>query len=228
MKKRTLVSWSSGKDSAWALHVLRRQAELDVVGLFCTFNKAFERVSMHGVRVELVRQQARSTGLPLELIPIPHPCTDADYASLMMRFVEQAEAQGIDCFAFGDLFLEDVRRYREERLTGTGITPLFPLWGTPTKQSSQDMVSGGLRAVVTCVDPERLPAKFAGRRYDRGFLAELPSDVDPCGEHGEFHTFAFDGPMFTRTIDLAVGDSVSREGLLFTDLLPAGHPMAHP
>jgi uncharacterized protein (TIGR00290 family) len=203
--------------------VLRQRPDIDVVGLFCTFNQAFERVAMHGVRIELVRRQAASVGLPIELIPIPHPCSDAEYAAIMERFVGQAKAQGIDCFAFGDLLLEDVRRYREDRLAGTGITPLFPLWGMPTEALSREMVGGGLRAVITSLDPKHLPAEYAGQHYDEAFLERLPAGVDPCGENGEFHTFAFDGPMFREPVHVYVGETVSRDGFVFTDLLPKGH-----
>jgi uncharacterized protein (TIGR00290 family) len=221
--KRTLLSWSSGKDSAWALHVLRQKPDIDVVGLFCTFNQAFDRVAMHGVRTELVRLQAESVGLPMELIPIPHPCGDAEYAAIMERFVERAKGAGVDCFAFGDLLLADVRRYREDRLAGTRIIPLFPLWGTPTEELSREMVRRGLRAIVTCVDSRRLPAGFAGQAYDVRFLERIPAAVDPCGEHGEFHTFAFDGPMFREPVTVTVGQTVSRDGFIFADLL-AGQP----
>lgn len=228
MKKRTLLSWSSGKDCAWALHVLRQDPEVDVVGLFSTFNQTFDRVAMHGVRIDLVRQQAENVGLPIRLIPIPHPCTDDAYAVIMERFVQQARQEGIDYFAFGDLLLEDVRRYREERLADTGIQPLFPLWGLPTGELSREMVTSGLRAIITCLDPQRLSAEFAGREYDAAFLDRLPPGVDPCGENGEFHTFAFDGPMFRRAVGLTVDETVSRDGLVFTDLLPDPGPNTHP
>jgi uncharacterized protein (TIGR00290 family) len=224
VKRRTLLSWSSGKDSAWALHVLRQQPDVDVVGLFSTFNQAFQRVAMHGVRIELVREQAASVGLPIQLIPIPHPCRDDEYATIMECFVGQARRQRIDCFAFGDLLLEDVRRYREARLADTGITPLFPLWGTPTADLSQTMVSSGLRAIVTCVDPRKLPRDFAGQGYNESFLRRIPAGVDPCGENGEFHTFAFDGPMFERAVNVSFGETVSRDGFIFVDLTP-GQPL---
>jgi len=224
VKRRTLLSWSSGKDSAWALHVLRRQPDVDVVGLFCTFNRAFDRVAMHGVRIELVRQQAESVGLPIELLPIPHPCSDDEYAAIMEAFVERARGEGIECFAFGDLLLEDVRRYREERLAGTGLTPLFPLWGLPTDELAREMVDSGLRAVITCLDPRAMPMGFAGQTYDASLLEHLPADVDPCGENGEFHTFAFDGPMFGQPVRVSVGETVTRERFVFTDLLPESHP----
>jgi uncharacterized protein (TIGR00290 family) len=220
VKKTTLLSWSSGKDSAWALHVLRQDPDIDVVGLFSTFNQAFDRVAIHGVRIELVRQQADHAGLPIRLIPIPHPCTDDEYAAIMERFVERARQQGIDCFAFGDLLLEDVRQYREERLAGTGIAPLFPLWGLPTGELSREMVNSGLQAIISCLDLEHLSADFAGQEYDASFLDRLPAAVDPCGENGEFHTFAFDGPMFRQPVGIRVGETVSRDGFVFADLLP--------
>jgi uncharacterized protein (TIGR00290 family) len=216
-----LLAWSSGKDSAWALHALRRRPDVDVIGLFCTFNQAFGRVAMHGVRTELVRREAGSVGLPLQLIPIPHPCSDGQNEAIMADFVEHARGLGVHCFAFGDLLLEDVRRYRASRLAETGITPLFPLWGIPTANLSTEMVDAGLYAIVTCLDPRRLPEDFAGREYDAPFLEQLPADVDPCGENGEFHTFAYDGPMFQTPVRFSVGQTVTRDGFVFTDLLPA-------
>jgi uncharacterized protein (TIGR00290 family) len=218
--RKTLLSWSSGKDSAWALHILRQQPDIDVAGLFCTVNQEFERVAMHAVRIELLQQQAVNVGLPVQLVPIPNPCSDDEYAAIMADFVEQAKQQGIDCFAFGDLFLEDIRRYREARLTGTGISPLFPLWGMPTGALSREMVNSGLHAKITCIDPRHLPEEFAGQDYDLTFLDRLPARVDPCGENGEFHSFAFDGPMFRKAVSVATGETVSRDGFLFTDLLP--------
>ena len=241
MARRTLLSWSSGKDSAWTLQVLKGRSDVDVVGLFCTYNEVFDRVAMHGVRIELVRQQAGrpgvalgvsgcagnsveqsaiGVGLPLELIAIPDPCSDGQYAAIMEGFVERARTQRIDAFAFGDLLLEDIRAYREDRLAGTGIEPLFPLWGVSTAELSREMVDGGLRAIITCVDPAHLPAEFAGQVYDHAFLDRLPPGVDPCGENGEFHTFVYDGPMFGRPVPVAVGETVSRDGFVFTDLAP--------
>ena len=221
MKKKTLLSWSSGKDSAWALHLLRQDPDMEVMGLFCTINREFERVAMHAVRVELVRRQAQNAGLPIQFIPIPHPCSDAEYGAIMRDFVDRAKKSGIDCFAFGDIFLQDIRRYREANLAASGIAPLFPLWGRPTEKLSGEMVNGGLRATVTCIDPKRLPADFAGREYDESFLQRLPAAVDPCGENGEFHTFAYAGPMFTKPVNVTVGETVARDGFTFTDLLPA-------
>lgn len=220
MKKKTLLSWSSGKDSAWALHVLRQRQDIDVVGLFCTFNEKFKRGAMHAVRNDLIRQQAENIGLPIELIPIPDPCSDIEYRTIMKAFIDRAKAASIACIAFGDLFLEDVRSYRETSLADSGITPLFPLWGIPTTQLSKEMVNNGLRAVITCIDPQCLAPDFAGQEYDSNFLEKLPDSVDPCGEKGEFHSFAFDGPMFEKKVDICVGETVRRDGFVFTDLLP--------
>jgi uncharacterized protein (TIGR00290 family) len=220
-KAQVLLSWSSGKDSAWALHVLRRRPEVEVVGLFSTVNETFRRVSMHAVRIELLELQARSVGLPLDLVEIPYPCSNEAYAACMTAFVRRSRERCIDHFAFGDLFLEDVRRYREERLADTGITPVFPLWGAPTHALSRQMLEEGLRARITCVDPGALPAETAGRAYDASFLDELPEAVDPCGEKGEFHTFVVDGPMFRRPVPVRTGEIVHRDGLVFADLLGA-------
>ena len=219
--KKTLLSWSSGKDSAWALHQLRQQPDIELAGLFCTVNQAYERVAMHAVRMELLQRQARAAGLALQIIPIPNPCSNADYKRIMREFIEQVAMQDIDCMAFGDLFLEEVRRYREDNLTDTGITPIFPLWGQETKRLSEEMIESGLRATITCVDPKHLPAEFSGREYNALLLQQLPNHIDPCGENGEFHTFAFAGPMFDQPIEHGVGETVTRDGFVFTDLLPA-------
>jgi uncharacterized protein (TIGR00290 family) len=218
--KKTLLSWSSGKDSAWALHILRQQPDIEVTGLFCTVNQEFERVAMHGVRTELLRQQAENVGLPVQLVSVPNPCDEVEYDTIMADFVGLAKQQDIGCIAFGDLFLEDIRHYREARLAGTGITPLFPLWGIPTRELSREMVTSGLRAKITCIDPGQLPADFAGLEYDLPFLERLPATVDPCGENGEFHSFALDGPMFCKPVHVAAGETVARDGFIFTDLLP--------
>jgi uncharacterized protein (TIGR00290 family) len=220
MKQKTLLSWSSGKDSAWALHILQHQQDIEVVGLFCTFNKKFERGAMHAVRTELIQQQAEKIGLPLELIPIPDPCSDSEYKAIMADFIEGVKSRGIECIAFGDLFLEEIRNYREDSLAGTGITPLFPLWGIPTGELSKEMVSRGLRAKITCIDPKHLPSNFAGHDYDNDFLEQIPNSVDPCGEKGEFHSFAYDGPMFKDKVNICVGETVTRDGFIFTDILP--------
>jgi uncharacterized protein (TIGR00290 family) len=219
---RTLLSWSTGKDSAWALHALRRQPGVTVVGLVTTVNEAFGRVAMHGVRRELAEAQAAAAGLPLHILPIPYPCPNEDYERIMGAFVGQQAAEGIEAFAFGDLFLEDIRRYREARLAGTGIAPLFPLWRLDTARLARDMIASCLQAYVTCVDPKKLPARFAGRRFDLDLLAELPAGIDPCAENGEFHTFASAGPMFADPIEIEVGETVTRDGFVFCDLVPLG------
>jgi uncharacterized protein (TIGR00290 family) len=221
VKPKALLAWSSGKDSAWSLHVLRAQNEVEIVGLLTTINEAFDRVAMHAVRTELLRAQADAADLPLWPVLIPWPCSNAEYEAAMNVAMERARADGIAHVAFGDLFLEDVRRYREERLAPTGITPLFPIWGTPTGALARQMVDGGLRARLTCVDPKSLDARFAGREYDAALLGELPASVDPCGERGEFHTFAYDGPMFRRPVPIRSGEVVTRDGFVFADLLPS-------
>jgi len=218
---RTLLSWSSGKDSAWSLHVLRQRPDVSVVGLVTAVNAAFDRVAMHGVRRALLEAQAEAAGLPLHVLPIPHPCPNTDYERIMGAFVAQQAAAGVEAMAFGDLFLEDIRRYREGKLAGSGIVPLFPLWGLDTGRLAREMIAGGLEAYVTCVDPRKLPKTFAGRRFDLGLLADLPADVDPCAENGEFHTFACAGPMFTRPIAVKTGQIVTRDGFVFCDVMPA-------
>lgn len=219
MSKRTLLSWSSGKDSAWALHLLRQQPDIQVVGLVTTLNEAYKRVAMHAVRLELLQRQAEAVCLPLRIVSIPQPCSNAEYEAAMREVVEEARQQGIECMAFGDLFLQDIREYRETKLSGTGIAPLFPLWGIPTNELARRMISSGLRAVLTCVDPEQLDASFAGREFDERLLEELPAHVDPCGERGEFHTFAYDGPVFEKPVEVLAGEIVLRDGFVFADLL---------
>jgi len=218
-RPKALLSWSSGKDSAWALHVLRRQ-HVDVVGLLTTLDERHGRVPMHAVRRELLDAQARAAGLPLWAVPLPSPCSNAEYEAAMASALDKARAAGIAAVAFGDLFLEDIRRYREEFLAPTGITPLFPLWGLPTADLARDMIQGGLGALVTCVDPRRLPAAFAGRAFDATFLADLPPTVYPCGERGEFHTVACAGPMFAHPLPVQVGEVSEREGFVVADVLP--------
>lgn len=217
MRKNTWLSWSSGKDSAWALHVLRQSDEYEVTGLFTTVNAAFDRVAMHAVRVELLRRQAQAVGLPLQLIEIPYPCSDEQYAAAMADFVARASNDEVRCMAFGDLYLQDVRRYREERMRGTGIEAVFPLWEKPTRPLLQEMLAGGLRACLTCVDPRVLSANFAGRELTLALLESMPANIDPCGENGEFHTFVFDGPMFTQPLDIEMGEVVERDGFVFAD-----------
>jgi len=218
MPKRTLLSWSSGKDSAWALHILRQRSEYEVVGLLTTVNETADRVAMHAVRSELLRAQADALGLPLYPIGIPQPCSNEQYEAAMTVAIARARADGVTTMAFGDLFLEDIRRYRVSRLAGTGIEPIFPVWGIPTHRLAREMIAGGLRARLTCVDPKQLAADFVGREFDQALLDELPSGVDPCGERGEFHTFTYDGPMFERPIAIRAGAVVLRDGFVFADL----------
>jgi len=219
--KRILLSWSSGKDSAWSLHVLRQRGEYEVVGLLTTFNEAAGRVAMHAVRRELVEQQAVAAGLPLWAVPLPWPCANEQYESLMAQTCAKAVSEGIQGVAFGDLFLEDVRRYREERLRDTGLTPVFPIWAMETRRLAQEMVTAGLKARIVCVDPKKLPREFAGREFDAEFLGDLPAGVDPCGENGEFHSFVYAGPMFREAIPVASGEVVERDGFVFADVLLA-------
>jgi uncharacterized protein (TIGR00290 family) len=224
---RILLSWSSGKDSAWALHVLRCAGEFEVAGLVTTINERHSRVAMHAVRTALLEAQAEAVGLPLWQIAIPDQSTNEQYEAAMRAVVERARNEGIFGFAFGDLFLEDIRRYRERQLAGTGLAPLFPLWQRPTRALADEMTEGGLRAVLTCVDPKALSAEFAGRRFDRDLLAALPPAVDPCGENGEFHTFAYAGPMFRSPVTIEVGQRIERDGFVFADVRPrrvAGRP----
>jgi uncharacterized protein (TIGR00290 family) len=218
---KALLAWSSGKDSAWTLHALRRE-RVEVAGLLTTLNQTHDRVAMHAVRRTLLEAQAEAAGLPLVIVPIPHPCPNDVYEEAMGRAIEDARAAGVEAVAFGDLFLEDVRRYRERMMAGTGLRPLFPLWGRPTPTLAEEMIAGGLRARVTCVDPRAAPAALAGREYDHAFLSDLPPSVDPCGERGEFHTFAWDGPMFRRPVPVRAGEVVTRDGFVFADLLPDG------
>jgi uncharacterized protein (TIGR00290 family) len=216
---KTLVSWSSGKDSAWMLHALRARPDVEIGALLTTINADAQRVAMHAVRVGLVQAQAEALDLPLWQVPIPSPCPNEVYERAMADAVRRAVAEGFTHVAFGDLFLEDIRRYREERLAGTGLTPLFPLFGADTPALAAAMIASGLRARVTCVNPRVLDRRFAGRDFDAGFVAELPPSVDPCGERGEFHTFAYDGPMFRRRIAIESGIVVERDGFVFADLI---------
>jgi uncharacterized protein (TIGR00290 family) len=215
---KILLSWSSGKDSAWALHVLRRDGAGEVAGLLTSINESANRVSMHGVREEIVRAQAEAAGLPLATIPLPWPCTNEIYEARLRSAVERAVAAGFTHVAFGDLFLEDVRRYREERLEGTGLTPLFPLWGRPTPQLAREMIAGGLRARIATLDPRLVPRELIGAEFDEALLARLPEGVDPCAERGEFHTCATAGPMFAVPIAVTAGEVVEREGFVYGDL----------
>jgi uncharacterized protein (TIGR00290 family) len=216
---KILISWSSGKDSGWMLHLLRRHHPTEVAGLWTTTNEAFDRVAMHAVRRELLQAQADAAGLPLHVVPLPWPCSNEDYEQRMGAAVTGFVADGFTHVAFGDLFLEDVRRYREDRLAGSGLAPLFPLWKTrSTAALAEDMIAGGLQARLTCVDPRKLGREFAGRTFDRSLIADLPVGADPCGENGEFHSFAFAGPMFHHPIGVRLGEVVERDGFVFADL----------
>jgi uncharacterized protein (TIGR00290 family) len=215
---KCLVSWSSGKDSAWMLHVLRAQGQHEIAGLLTTINEPAQRVAMHAVRVELLDAQADALGLPLWKIPIPSPCPNDAYERAMSAAVTRAVAEGFTHMAFGDLFLDDIRRYREERLAGTGLTPVFPLFGADTAALAREMIAGGLVARLTCVDPRVLDRSFAGRDFDAQLLADLPQSIDPCGERGEFHSFAYAGPMFRASINIDTGIVVERDGFVFADL----------
>jgi uncharacterized protein (TIGR00290 family) len=219
-RKKAWLSWSSGKDSAWCLEVVRRQGEYDVEALLTTVNAEHQRVAMHAVRESLLRAQAESVGLPLVTVPIPNPCPNTAYEEAMAAAMQRARGEGVTHMIFGDLFLEDIRRYREEKLAGSGITPVFPLWGLDTRRLASQMVGAGLQALLTCVDPRQLDESFAGRQFDADLLADLPGNVDPCGENGEFHTFACRGPMFRAPIEIERGVVVERDGFVFADALP--------
>jgi uncharacterized protein (TIGR00290 family) len=215
--KRVLLSWSSGKDSAWALRVLRRDAGIEICGLVTTLNSAFDRVAMHGTRRSVLEAQAAAAGLPLWTVPLPWPCSNEVYEQRMAALCSRAVAEGIDAVAFGDLFLEDVRAYRERQLAPTGLEPLFPLWQIPTAALARQMMEAGQRARVACVDTEKLPASFAGREFDEQFLDELPAGVDPCAERGEFHTCVYAGPMFSAPLPIRNGEIVTRDRFVFAD-----------
>ena len=216
--KRVLLSWSSGKDSAWSLHLLRRM-DVELAGLLTTFNEAAGRVAMHAVRRSLVEAQAEAIGLPLWSIPLPAPCSNAQYEAIMGDVCRRAVAEGIHAIAFGDLFLRDIREYRERSLAGTGLEPLFPLWELPTALLAREMIGAGLKARLTCIDKSKLPLSFAGREFDLSLLSDLPATVDPCGENGEFHSFVYAGPMFRRPIAVMPGELCDSDGFLFADLL---------
>lgn len=230
--KRVILSWSSGKDCAWALGVLREDPQVELLGLLTTLNRTHERVAMHAVREALLREQAACVGLPLDVIDLPHPCSNEEYEVIMTGALERCLERGATHMAFGDLFLEDIRAYREKNLDGTGLEPLFPIWQLPTAELSRALVrpvdEGGVEAYLTCVDPRAVPADFAGRRYDTALLddlAALPASdsgrVDPCGENGEFHTFVVNAPTFGSRIDVEPGEIVERDGFVFADFLPA-------
>lgn len=218
--KKAWLAWSSGKDSAWTLHCLLKESQVEIAGLLTTFNEAFDRVAMHAVRRELVEAQADAAGVPLRRVPLPWPCSNADYERIMAGVCRAAVEEGIEAIAFGDLFLTDVRAYRERQLSGTGLEPLFPLWQIPTADLAREMIASGLRARLTCVDPRVLAPEFAGREFDLDLLKDLPASVDPCGEKGEFHSFVYDGPMFRHPIPVRTGEIVTRDGFVFADLTP--------
>jgi uncharacterized protein (TIGR00290 family) len=217
--KKILLSWSSGKDSAWALHLLRQQPEIEVAALLTTFNSTVGRVAMHAVRRVLVEAQAERTGLPLWQVELPWPCSNQEYEDRMRAACQRAAAEGITAIAFGDLFLQDIRDYRVRQLQGSGLEPLFPVWQIPTEQLCRNMIAAGVKAKITCVDPLKLAKSFAGRDYDVDLLQALPSEIDPCGENGEFHTFVWDAPVFSRPIAVRMGEIVERDGFVFADVL---------
>ncbi len=228
---RVALSWSSGKDSAWALHVLRQSPGIEVVALITTFNHAFDRVAMHAVRRELVERQAELIGLPLWPVELPWPCTNEIYELKMSEVCERAKAEQLDTMAFGDLFLRDIRAYRERQLEPTGLKPIFPLWDIPTAGLARQMIATGVQAKITCVDPRKLNRSFAGRDFNPKFLADLPPHIDPCGENGEFHTFVYNCPDFAHPIEVQTGEIVDRDGFTFADVLPTSKspgPPANP
>jgi uncharacterized protein (TIGR00290 family) len=220
-RPKAWLAWSSGKDSAWSLHVVRTSGEVEVVALLTTVNRTYGRVAMHAVRESLLEMQAAEAGLPLVKVSIPSPCPNEVYEEAMSEAMARARTDNVCHVVFGDLFLEDVRAYRERQLAACGTTPVFPLWGKDTRGLAEDMVAGGLCARLTCVDPRKLDRSFAGRRFDAQLLRDLPPGVDPCGENGEFHTCVSAGPMFRKPIPVAVGEIVERDGFAFADLVPA-------
>jgi diphthamide synthase (EF-2-diphthine--ammonia ligase) len=217
--KRILLSWSSGKDAAWSLHVLRQRGEYEVVGLLTTFNEEADRVAMHAVRRELVEQQAAATGLPLRAVALPWPCSNEQYELLMAQACAKAVMEGITGIAFGDLFLDDVRAYREKQMKGTGLDPIFPVWGMPTSSLAQEMIASGVRAKLTCIDSGKLDRRFAGCEFDAELFSILPAEVDHCGERGEFHSFIYAGPMLNGEVPVSVGKTVVRDQFVFADLI---------
>jgi uncharacterized protein (TIGR00290 family) len=220
-RRKALIAWSSGKDSAWAFHEAKRTGDYDIVGALTTVTGTFTRVSIHGVRETLLKEQLDAAGLPPTVVRIPYPCPNDTYEREMAAAMARARADGIGHVIFGDLFLEDVRAYREKNLANTGISPAFPLWGRPTGALARDMIAAGLTAHLVCADLTKIPACFAGRKFDADLLSELPPNIDPCGENGEFHTFVSNGPMFTRPVAVRSGETVERDGFAYADLLPA-------
>lgn len=224
--RRVLLSWSSGKDSAWTLHALRKEPGVEVVGLLTTVNTTHGRVAMHSTRLELLMAQARAVELPVQVVPLPWPCSNDAYEQAMRAAIDEGLELGSTHIAFGDLFLDDVRAYRIKLLEGSGLEPIFPLWHEPTSSLARRMVDAGVDAVLTSVDAKKLPRSFAGRRFDHALLDDLPEGVDPCGENGEFHTCVLAGPMFREPLSAALGEVVERDGFYFADLLPSGLPPA--
>ena len=216
---RVALSWSSGKDSAWALHLLRQDPSLKVVALVTTFNSAADRVAMHAVRRACVKAQAERAGLPVWAVELPWPCSNAEYEAQMALLYARAQDEGIEAIAFGDLFLEDIRAYRVEQLRGSGLMPLFPVWGLRTDLLAREMIAAGVKAKLTCVDPAKLDASFAGRDFDAQLLHDLPAGIDPCGENGEFHSFVYEAPVFSRPIAVSSGIVLARDGFVFADVL---------
>jgi len=219
MRPKALIAWSSGKDSAWALHEARQAGDCEIVGALTTVTETFDRVSMHGVRKDLLLAQLAAAGLPPTLVPIPYPCPNEVYEERMAVALAQAKDAGVTQVIFGDLYLQDVRAYRERKLAGTGIAPVFPLWGRPTAALARAMIDAGVETYLVCVDLKQLPRSLAGRRFDHALLAELPPNADPCGENGEFHSCVVAGPMFSRAIAVMPGATVERDGFAYADLL---------
>lgn len=220
MKKKALIAWSSGKDAAWALHEVRRSGEYEIIGALTTVTETFGRVSMHAVREALLSRQCEAAGLKQTIVPIPFPCPNEIYEARMEAALETAKADGVTHVVFGDLFLEDIRAYREKKMAGSGIAPVFPLWLRPTDRLAREMIAGGLEARLVCIDPKILPKSFAGRAFDAALLGDLPAGADPCGERGEFHTCVIAGPMFRHEIKVKSGEIVERDGFVFADLIP--------
>ncbi|MFZ0592279.1 MAG: ATP-binding protein [Bryobacteraceae bacterium] len=221
--KRVALSWSTGKDSAWTLHLLRQTSGIQVAALITTFNTAADRVAMHAVRRRLVETQAHLAGIPLWPVELPWPCANSVYEDRMGAVCRRALAENVTAIAFGDLFLEDIRSYRERQLQGTGLEPMFPVWHIPTRELASEMIRTGVKAKVTCVDPRKLDRSFAGRDFESKFLDQLPPEVDPCGENGEFHTFVYDAPVFSHPIEVETGEILERDGFVFADVLPVHH-----
>ncbi len=218
--KRVVLSWSSGKDSAWSHQVLQQDPTVEIVGLLCTLNAEYDRVAMHAVRKTILDMQAERLALDLTVVPLPWPCSNSIYEQMMKVAIDSMAGRGVTHVAFGDLYLEDVREYREKMMGPTPLEPLFPIWGEPTGPLSRKMVDGGIEAVITCIDPKKLSRDFAGRKYDHSFLDDLPDGVDPCGENGEFHTCVLNAPGYTSPIAATVGEIVERDNFVFADVVP--------